>query len=199
MDKFTNGAEYNNQFTQEELNNEIWKDVIGYEGLYKVSSLGRVKSLDKIVTHKDGRKQLYKGKLLSPYKSADGYLQVCLCKDNKVKKMYVHRVVSQSFSPNPDNLPHVNHKDEVVTNNRVSNLKWCTSKYNCNYGTRNSKIAKSRLKPVVMYDKQGNKLKEFKSLLDAERYLNKPKGNSQISRCCKGKRKSAYGYIWKYK
>lgn len=199
MDKFTNGKEYNNQFTQEEVNNEIWKDIQGYEGLYKVSSLGRVKSSDRVVTCKGGIKRLYKGKILSIIMNKSGYFTVFLYKDNSAKQRYTHQLVAQAFIPNPNNLLEVNHIDEDKSNNRVSNLEWCTREYNCNYGTRNERKAKAQGKPVIMYDMNGNKLKEFDSMHDAERFLDKPHAHSNISMCCSGRYKSAYGYKWKYK
>ena len=197
---------YNNQFTQDELNNEVQKDIHGYEGLYQVSNLGRVKSLDRIVTRKDGRKQLHRGKLIKSYCNNKGYYIIRLCKGCKMKHMLMHRLVAQAFIPNPDNLPEVNHIDEKPSNNRVTNLEWCTRDYNMNYGTIKERKSKALLggkspnaKAVIMFDKQGNKLKEFDSVSNAERYLGKPYIHTHISDCCRGDRKSAYGYIWKYK
>lgn len=194
-----NGTEYNNQFTQEELATEVWKDVVGYEGLYKVSNLGRVKSLDRVVIKNTGVKQLYKGELRKPQKTNDGYFRIRLHKQNKYNDMYVHRLVAQSFIPNYNNLIEINHKNEIRSDNRVSNLEWCTRDYNCNYGKRIERIVKSNSIPITMYDKKGNKLKDFKSSVEASKYLGKLNACSAIRKCCKGKRKMAYGYIWKYK
>lgn len=188
---------YNQIFTEEELATEVWKDIVGYEGLYKVSNLGRVKSLDRIVTHKNGRKRLFKGKLITPFKNE--YFMVVLSKNGKKSSSNIHRLVAQAFIPNPNNLPEVNHIDENKSNNKVSNLEWCTSKYNINYGTRNERTAEAHNKPVVMYDKKGNKLKEFKSTMNASNYLNKQYAYNHINECCRGERKSAYGYVWKRK
>lgn len=120
---------------------EIWKDIKHYEGLYQVSNLGNVKTLDKYVNSgiKNNNKVKRKGKLLKQYNKR-GYLQVTLTHNNKRKYVGVHRLVAQAFIPNPNNLPQVNHKDEDPLNNHVENLEWCTAKYNCNYGNRNSKI-----------------------------------------------------------
>lgn len=186
---------YKQEFTEEELNNEIWKDIPEYEELYQVSNLGRVRSLDRIVTRKDGRKQLCKGKLLSPCKLRWGYLGVNLSKNNKGLTKKVHRLVAKTFLNNSFNLLDVNHIDEDKTNNRLNNLEWCSREYNVNYGTRNEKISK----PVIMCNLDGNELKEFKSTRSAGRYLNDESKCSGISNCCNGKRKSAYGYLWKYK
>lgn len=110
---------------------EEWRTVVGYEGLYEVSSYGRVRSLDRYVKSSYGAYRLHKGKVLSPGVRPDGYLVVSL----QEKMFRVHRLVAGAFIPNPDGLPAVNHIDEDKTNNRVDNLEWCDSKYNNNYGT----------------------------------------------------------------
>lgn len=117
------------------MTEEEWRPIKGYEGLYEVSSFGRVRSLDRYVKTGYGSYRLHKGKVLSPGKDKDGYLSVHLFCNGKVHKRLVHRLVAQAFIPNPDNLPMINHKDEDKTNNSVDNLEWCTAKYNTNYGT----------------------------------------------------------------
>lgn len=126
---------------------EIWKDIVGYEGFYQVSNLGRVKSLDRYIEITNKRGTLYrrpiKGRLLS-LNNADGdYISVALTKDSIGIFYSVHRLVAQAFIPNPDNLPQVNHKDENPSNNYADNLEWCTAKYNSNYGTRCEKLSKT--------------------------------------------------------
>lgn len=110
---------------------EIWKNVTeeGYENLYEVSNLGRVRRI--------GKKN---GKCLKPYPNKKGYLQVDLTNNGKRKCCRIHRLVAKAFIPNPNNLEEVNHKDENKTNNMVTNLEWCTSEYNANYKTRNKRI-----------------------------------------------------------
>lgn len=110
---------------------EVWKDVAGYEGLYQVSNLGRVASLERITSK--GVHVPYK--LLSQSNDKDGYKKVGLYKDGKVEVGRVHRLVATAFIPNPYNYPVINHKDENKQNNVVDNLEWCTVKYNANYGT----------------------------------------------------------------
>jgi hypothetical protein len=110
---------------------EIWKEIKDYEGLYQISNLGRVKSLEKKVGF---RKR--KEKILKQHFDKDGYVKVYLCKNSKVKFLSVHRLIAQAFIPNPDELPQINHKDENKANNKIENLEWCTCKYNINYGTR---------------------------------------------------------------
>ena len=118
---------------------EIWRPIEGYEGLYEVSNLGRVRSLDRFYY------RLHKGKVLSPTKDRYGYLTVTLNCNGKSKTIKIHRLVAQAFLPNPDNLPQVNHKDEVKSNNCVDNLEWCSAKYNVNFGTRQERYRNTML------------------------------------------------------
>lgn len=121
---------------------EIWKDIIGYEGLYQVSSLGRVRSLDRY----DSRNCFWEGRILKLYTRKGGYLFVQLHLNGKGKNYLVHRLVAIAFIPNPDNLPEVNHLDEDKTNNRVENLEFCDRKYNINFGTRIDKVRNTAIK-----------------------------------------------------
>ena len=107
---------------------EVWKDVVGYEDKYQISNLGRIRSLKD--THGN-----YKERLLNPTPNLRGYLGQCVSKDGIKKRITIHRLVAQTFIPNPNNYPEVNHKDEDKNNNSVSNLEWCTRLYNINYGT----------------------------------------------------------------
>ena len=128
------------------MTEEIWRPVVGYEGLYEVSSYGRVRSMDRYVKYSNGRINLHKGRILSPGKDTNGYLQVILTCNGKHKSIKVHRLIVQAFIPNPDNLLEVNHKDEDKTNNSVDNLEWCTRKYNINYGSRKDKVRDTKIK-----------------------------------------------------
>ena len=127
-----------------------WRDVVGYEGLYKVSTEGNIKSIRR-------------NKILSQDTNQDGYKRVQLYKNKASKNYSVHRLVAQAFIPNPDNLPQVNHKDEDKSNNCVSNLEWITPKDNCNYGTRNRKVALSKNKPVLQLSLEGDLIREWES------------------------------------
>lgn len=170
---------------------EIWKDVKGYEGLYQVSNLGNVKSLDKYVNGRNS-KRLVKGRILSLFDDKDGYKLVNLYKNKKIKQFRVHILVAQAFIPNPNNLPQVNHKNEIKSDNFATNLEWITLIDNCNYGTRNEKIRKK----VNQYDIQGKYIKTWDSIIQVERELNI--FHSRIIEVCRGKRKQIGGYIWKY-
>ena len=168
------------------MNNEVWKDIEGYEGLYKISDKGRVKSIG-----------YGKERILKPANNGRGYLLVDLCKNNEKKHFLVHRIVAQAFIPNPNNLPEVNHRDENKENNRVENLEFCDRKYNCNYGTTKQRMIKKLSKTVLQYSKDGEFIKEWKSTKDIERNLGY--SHSFISACCRGKCKSAYDFVWRYK
>ena len=181
---------YNKAFA---LPNEVWEDVKGYEGLYKVSTMGRVKSLNYNKTGKE--------RILKPAKTKKGYLVVTLCKDGKRKQFSVHRLVAEAFVSNPENKPQINHLSEVKASNHYSNLCWATAKENLNWGTRNTRAAKAmtngkQSKPVVGINPNTGKVVEFPSANEAER---NGFSSGNISRCCHGKYKQAYGYIWRYK
>jgi hypothetical protein len=169
---------------------EIFKDIQGFEGLYQVSNLGNVKSLNYNHTGKE--------KILKPAKNNKGYLMVNLYKEGKQKTCKIHRLVAQSFIENPQNLPQVNHKNEIKTDNASSNLEWCTNEYNNNYGTRNQRVAESntnnpnKSKPVLCVETG----KIYSSTNEVQRELGFSQGN--ISSACRGKYKQAYGYTWKY-
>ena len=172
-----------------EKNMEQWKAISGYEGLYEVSDLGRVKSL--------GNDKSRKEKILKPQKDTHGYLFVDLYKDGQKKMSLVHRLVSEAFIPNSQGLDTVNHKDEVKTNNTVTNLEWMSKRDNINYGTHNKRMAEALSKQVKMFDKKtGELLETFPSTMEAERVTGIDQ--SSISKCCNGKYKSAGGYMWKY-
>ena len=179
---------------------EIWKDIAGYEGLYQVSNLGRVKSLKK------GRWGTGKERILKPAKDGNGYLFVKLCKDGNSKMYHIHRLVADAFIPNPDNLPTVDHINRDRTDNRVENLRWASMKMQaenkCEWDRTNQKIAvakscKERCSiPVSQYTKSGEFVAIYPSTREAERQTGINKGN--INSCIKGRYKSDGGYIWRY-
>lgn len=183
------------------MKEEIWKPIEGYEGLYEVSSWGRVRSLDKWVAHSINTKKFMKGRIRKLQEDGHGYLKVELSKNGKVKTYKVHRLVAEAFIPNPKNYNVVNHKDEVKTNNYVDNLEWCTHSYNVNYGTgiqrKTEKMINGKLsKTVYQYSLSGELIAEYPSTIEVQRQLGFDCGN--ISKCCTGKKKNVYGYIWRY-
>ena len=163
--------------TKEITEMEHWKAIDGYEGLYEVSDMGRVKSLNYNHTGTE--------KILKPGKNNWGYHQVNLCKDGKKKALKVHRLVAKAFIPNPQGFETVNHKDEVKTNNTVSNLEWMSQKDNNNYGTRNKRMAEAHSKQVQMFDKSTDELLDtFHSITEAWRATGI--AYQSISACCLG-------------
>jgi len=162
---------------------EAWKDIPGYEGLYKISDLGNIYST---ITNK----------IRKLMRDKDGYLQLNLCKNKEVWQQKVHRLVAQTFIPNVNNYKEINHKDENKANNSVINLEWCTRKYNMNYGNRSFIAAEKRCMPVIQTDLSGNEIARYKSVKEAARHIKKYQSN--ISRCCRGMRSMAYGYKWGY-
>lgn len=172
------------------MDSEIWKpiQVQGFEGLYLISNLGDVWSVRKKQKLKHGI-------------NGGGYKFVVLYNHGKTKIIRIHRMLAEYFVPNPNNLPCVNHKDENKLNNSLDNLEWCTYKYNITYGTALSRRQKTKNerkvhgaeKPIIQYDLNMNFIQEYNSL----KSCGYP--SSSISNALSGRRKTAYGYIWKYK
>lgn len=177
-----------------EADNEIWKDIEGYEGLYKVSSHGNVLSLKYCGSN---RKHL-----LAPNTDHKGYLMAHLSKKGKTKTFKIHRLVASAFIPNHNNLPQVNHKDENPLNNCVNNLEWCDRAYNNNYGTikqRRSVIMDAHPKTskvVVCELSDGNKI-EYPSARKAAKLLGV--SSSTIINRCNGKYGEYNGMKFYYK
>lgn len=166
---------------------EIWKDVIGYEGRYQVSSEGRIRSLPT-----KSRTKYFSGDIIKQFQDKAGYMAVGLSR----KIFKVHRIVATAFIENPNNYPCVNHKDENKTNNKIENLEWCTHRYNSNYGTRNKRISQNSGRMIVQYDLNGNEVKRWKSIADAARYYGVER--TTICGCCANRQHTSCGYIWKY-
>lgn len=158
---------------------EIWKDIKGYEGLYKISNYGRVESLPK---NRYGSK---KSIILKPFLDKDGYERVCLCYNNKRKYKHVHIIVAEHFVPNPELLPIVHHKNANKRCNFVGNLQWSTHQYNSEKGNG---------KYVSQFSIDGIFMKEYTSIKNASKETGV--NYYSISDCCRGKNKTAGGYRW---
>lgn len=176
--------------------NEIWKDIAGYDGLYQVSNLGRVKSVLRIVQNGNKQRRVDE-RIMIPVKTKGGYIRVTLKDHGRNKTKTIHRLVAEAFIPNKSNLPQINHKDEDKTNNKVENLEWCTAQYNSTYGTRISRLATKLSKPVIQYSMDGKIESEFPSVKIAAESLNV--SSSSIYTCVLGVHPTAYGYRWAYK
>ena len=178
-----------------------------YEELYKVSNLGRILSLDYNHTGKPG--------LMNPFEMPNGYFQVGLSKNGEYKQCYVHRLIAETFLPNPENKPCINHKiegdegkkinmvifnEDGTINEERTTIEWATYEENNNYGTHNERSAKTRTngkqsKPVLQFTLDGEFVREWPSTMECER-----NGFSQqhVSECCLGKRKSHKGFLWMF-
>ena len=142
---------------------EVWRDVTGYEGLYKVSNKGNVFS----VVRKDSMGRECGGRTLKQLRDKVGYLRVTLYKNDARKHKFIHRLVLEAFVPNPNNYPEVNHRDEDKANNCVENLEWCTSKYNNNHGTRIEKSARTNSKKIRAVNVETGEVLTFNSGVEA--------------------------------
>jgi len=183
---------------------EIWKAIEGYEGLYEVSNLGRVRSLGRTIMRRTrwGSVKPYtvKPRVIKFKIAAYGRLQYHLYSlDGVVKPFSAHRLVAKHFVPNPDNLPEINHKDENPKNNRADNLEWVTHIENCNYGTRNERSKAKRSMPVQQLEADGNIVAEYPSIIEASRATGIQR--TQIRGCVHQRKdfKTAGGYRWKFK
>ena len=181
----------------ENFENEIWKDIPNYEGIYQASNLGRVKSLERI----DALGHRLKERILKPQINHRGYYQVVLYKNSKIKTYRINRLVWIAFNGQiPENM-QVNHINEIKSDNRLSNLNLMTPKENTNYGTgiercHNQQINGKCSKPVLQFTLEDILINEYPSTKQVERELGFDQGH--ICDCCNGKQKTAYGYKWKY-
>lgn len=178
---------------------EVWKDIPGFEGKYQISSLGRVKSCDRILPHKTHGTWHIKERILKTSGKGQGshkYLFVMLhCGNGVMVCKKIHRLVAENFIPNPSNKREVNHIDGNTFNNSVSNLEWTTSLENTTHAWKNGlckNIVKAKQKPVINLDTG----EVFNSLADAERSFGKSFGT--ISHVLNGKHERAHGYRWAY-
>lgn len=175
---------------------EIWLDIVGYEGMYQVSNIGRVKSLERYRSN-HGKQQLVLESIKSTRKDKQGYLLLDLYKDNKQKTVRIHRLVAEHFLDNPDKKETVNHIDGDKENNNVENLEWATFK------EQNEHFYKNKLKSKCNIDKAVKAMnkaqaKKVKCLNNGVIYESASKAaraagisGSLVMRCCRGECKSA--------
>lgn len=170
---------------------ELWKDVLGYEGYYKVSTWGRVISLRYNGTFRKKPK-------LMKIKTCDkrGYYYISLYKDGERMIKRVHRIVAETFIANPLGFPQVNHMDENCKNNNRYNLEWCTNKYNASYGDRGKRIGLSNGRNIYQYTLDKKFIKKWDTIHQVEEVLGFK--NACIGQCARGNVKTSYGYIWSF-
>ncbi|AAP74502.1 HNH endonuclease [Lactobacillus phage phiJL-1] len=178
------------------INNEkeIWKSLPSVSGV-EVSTLGRVRTLDKVVSS-EKYTRFQKGRVLKPFDSGKGYLQVGIQIDGKRTMKYVHRLVAQTFINNLDGLPEINHKDNNPLNNNVSNLEWCTREYNMAYKEKYGTSAKESVpkSPVYAVNLKTQETLWFESQIEASRELGVNQGN--INNVIKGKQNQTGGFLF---
>lgn len=175
---------------------EEWKDIKNFEGLYQVSDWGNVRSLDREIIYKNGKKSFYKGRLLSQAKDKNGYMILALGKYHPNKK--VHRLVAEAFIPNPNNYKEVGHLDCDCSNNMVDNLYWCTRVENMRNPITRDRIKNTKcLKPIEQITLDGDVVAEYESLHKMYRETNYSRW--AVGQVCKGKMKTYKGFIWKFK
>ena len=169
-----------------------WLPIPNFEGLYEINTLSQIRNSSGEILKQQIRREKY-----------TCYKVVSLWKDGRYYKKGVHRLMAETFLPNPDCLPVVNHKDEDGTNNLLSNLEWCSKSYNASYGTAPKKISRAtkgkeseKRKPVLCYGMDGSFMSWYPSVTAAAKDV---RGNtSNIAAVCNGERKTAYGYVWVY-
>lgn len=185
---------------------ESWKDIVGFEGLYQVSNLGQIKSVQRVIVRSDGRSKSIKERILKPQKYSNKYLFVGLWKENICSQHMVHRLVAIHFIPNPENKPEVNHRLGIKEDNRASELEWMTCSENGLHayeiglkkpaGTGKTNELNGHSKKIAQLDLNGNTIKIWPSGREIKRQMNFD--SSCISECARGKQKTAYGYKWQY-
>lgn len=202
------------------METEIWKDIKGFEGLYQVSNMGEMRALDKYVNAGIKNNKVVKktGKKLLLQTTKRGYKHISICKNGKSKNINIHRIVMETFCPDKKDFKYmpyekledidlskleVNHKDENPSNNKLSNLEWCTHSYNINYGDRKRKVLEGIMKtkynftPVIQKDLNGNFICKYDSIKQAS--IATGLYRSQISRCARGIYKQSGGFIWEFR
>lgn len=192
---------------------ETWKQISGFEGLYEVSNLGRVKSLERTIIRPGNYHKVVHETILRPW-DCKGYEQIWLCNENGRIHKSIHVLVATAFIPNPQQKKCVDHIDGNRKNNRVDNLRWCSYKENSNFELVRKHISESiagekhpfwgkkgvdchNSIPICQFTKSGVFIRSFDAIMDA--YRETGISFSNISAACRGDRLTAGGFVWKYK
>lgn len=170
----------------------VWKTYPDYPFI-EANQFGEIRTIDRVVTCKNGVKRHYKGRMLKQQKDRDGYLLVRPCMNGKAVTLKVHRIVAICFLPNPDNLPQINHKDNNPKNNSVDNLEWCTGKYNIAY---REKYGTALNRPVFAVNLKTGEVLHFESQSEAARQLGVNQGH--VNHVLKGRYKHTGGFWFCY-
>ena len=183
---------------------EIWKDIKGYEGLYQISNLGMVKRIKRNLYVNAYNKSIVINaeKILKLNHVKSGYIFITLTANNTKRTLKVHRLVAETFIPNPENKPEVNHINGDKCDNRVENLEWCTHAENMNHASKNNLLHiqsgnnNNKNKKINQYTLDNKLIKKWHSIYE----ITKETGFERhgITRCCTNKLKTYKGYIWKY-
>lgn len=189
---------------------EIWKDIMGYEGIYQISNQGRIASVSRVLKDKNGKEKRYKGRVLLPQPNSSGYLRVHLKRDGKLKHHFVHRLVALHFVGNPcdDENTIVNHLDSNYLNNAASNLEWTTYKGNMEHAKARGRLHRTAEwlknlresnekngRSVIGTNIETGETVYFVCLNDSRTAGFDP---TCVCDCCKGKRNRHKGYTWRY-
>ena len=192
------------------MEQEIWKDIEGYEGKYQVSNYGRVKSLDRFIDKK-GQSPAYLHERILSTKIHKGYKTVCLYSNNKQKTFSVHRLIANTFIPNPNNFPHIDHINTIRADNRIENLRWVnrsmnmmneiTHKKRSEYWKEKTKKGENvwverKKRKVVAFDENYNIVYEFNTITEAAKFINRSHANICVA--CKDIHKTCKGLHWQY-
>lgn len=192
------------------MEQEIWKDIEGYEGKYQVSNCGRVKSLGRFVEKKGQLPAYLRERILSPH-ILKGYKMVCLYSNNKGKTFSVHRLIANAFIPNPNNLPHIDHINTIRTDNRIENLRWVnrsmnmmneiTHKKRSEYWKEKTKKGgnvwvERKKRKVIALDEKYNIVHTFNTITEAATFINRNHANICVA--CKDINKTCKGLHWQY-
>lgn len=188
------------------MEEEIWKDVVGYEGYYQASNLGKIKSLSRVVNSCMGNPSTRKETILKSQIINSGYKVSTFCLDYNKRNFFVHRVVAECFVSNPQDLPEVNHINGIKTDNRAENLEWCSRSENKKHAYRIGLRTAPNVvfidgvvcakKKTRQYDISGNFIMEHDSATEAARFIGIDRFD--IYNCVNSSKKTAGGFLWRY-